>query len=40
VVETVSGQQFHFRTLTELDQILYELAGWMDPPTAGTPEHP
>ena len=31
-LETAAGQRFEFSTLAELDRLLCELGGWMDPP--------
>ena len=31
-LETASGQQWPFATLAELNRLLCELGGWMDPP--------
>ncbi len=31
-IEMTGGQRFNFTTLAELDRLLCELGGWMDPP--------
>ncbi|MFZ5923060.1 MAG: hypothetical protein ACOYY3_18610 [Chloroflexota bacterium] len=31
-IETVAGERFYFRTLTDLNRLVGELGGWMDPP--------
>jgi len=36
-LETAAGQRFDFGTLTELNRLLCELGGWMDPPIPETP---
>jgi hypothetical protein len=33
-IETAAGQRFTFSTLAELNRLLCELGGWMDPPHA------
>ena len=35
-LETAAGQRFDFGTLTELNRLLCELGGWMDPPIPET----
>ena len=32
-LETAAGQHLDFTSLTELNHLLCELGGWMDPPT-------
>ena len=32
-METIAGQRFVFHSLAELNRLLAELAGWIDPPT-------
>jgi hypothetical protein len=31
-LETVAGQQFEFSTLAELESLVCEIGGWIDPP--------
>ncbi len=32
VFETITGQKFEFTTLSELNLMLFEIAGWIDAP--------
>jgi hypothetical protein len=32
-LETAAGQHLHFTSLAELNHLLCELGGWIDPPT-------
>ena len=36
-LETAAGQYLNFGTLAELNRLLCELGGWMDPLTPGMP---
>ncbi len=38
VLQVAGGQRFHFTTLAELECLLSELGGWMDPPEPWTNE--
>jgi hypothetical protein len=33
-LETAAGQHLNFNTLAELNHLLCELGGWLDPPAA------
>jgi hypothetical protein len=35
-LETASGQHLHFTSLAELNHLLCELGGWIDPPADAT----
>ncbi len=37
-IETASKQRLYFGTLADLNQLLCELGGWMDPPIPTNPE--
>jgi hypothetical protein len=36
-LETVAGQHLNFTSLAELNHLLCELGGWIDPPTESAP---
>jgi hypothetical protein len=36
-LETAAGQHLHFTSLAELNHLLCELGGWIDPPTDPAP---
>ncbi len=38
-LETQGGQRFGFGTLDELNYLLCELGGWIDPPQWSYPDH-
>ena len=37
-LETAAGQRLEFDTLAELNRLLCELGGWIDPPTHMMPQ--
>lgn len=36
-LETIAGQHLNFSSLTELNHLLCELGGWIDPPAESAP---
>jgi hypothetical protein len=36
-LETAAGQHLNFTSLAELNHLLYELGGWLDPPAESVP---
>ena len=39
-LETATGQHLDFASPAELNHLLYELGGWIDPPTASASSDP